>query len=401
MSLLAPRYPPLFMLEEAKKLQEELTRIRRTIHMNPELGFEEFKTGALVAETLNGLDVEYQTGVGRTGIVARLGNGNGPKIGIRADMDALPILEANDVAYKSQTPGKMHACGHDAHTTMLLGAAMLLKDKDFDGEIRLLFQPSEERSDEDGISGAPAMITDGAVEELDAVIALHVNGMTDAGTITIAGGPILANADRIDAKIIGKGGHGAAPHTAVDPIFIAAPVITAIHGIVSRRVIPTQPAVVTIGKIVGGTVNNVIPAEVEFSLTLRSFDDEVREQLIEEVTNAFQIAKNMGGDCEVIVHRGYPATVNDEEVADWIRQTGIDLLGEENVLPRGPVMGAEDFGYMSRASRGAMMGLGVRVPGGEDKFLHHPEFDIDESALPVGAAVLAETAMRFIEGKYK
>ncbi|MEM8859518.1 MAG: M20 family metallopeptidase [Chloroflexota bacterium] len=388
------------MLEQAKQLQEELTRIRRTIHMNPELGFEEFKTGELVAKTLSDLGVEYQTGVGRTGIVARLGNGNGPKIGIRADMDALPILEANDVTYKSQTPGKMHACGHDAHTTMLLGAAMLLKDKDFDGEIRLLFQPSEERSDEDGISGAPAMITDGAIEELDAVIALHVNGTTDAGTITIADGPILANADRIDARIIGKGGHGAAPHMAVDPIFIAGPVITAIHGIVSRRIDPSQPAVITIGKMVGGTVNNVIPADVEFSITLRSYDDDVREQLIEEVKNAFAIAKNMGGDCEVIVHRGYPATVNDASVAGWIRQTGKDLLGDENVLTRGPVMGAEDFGYMSRASRGAMMGLGVRVPGGPDKFLHHPEFDIDESALPVGAAVMAETAMRFIKGKY-
>ncbi|MEM7800421.1 MAG: amidohydrolase [Chloroflexota bacterium] len=389
------------MLEQAKQLQETLTQIRRTIHMNPELGFEEFKTGALVAETLSELGIEYQTGVGRTGIVARLGNGNGPRIGIRADMDALPILEANDVSYKSTVPGKMHACGHDAHTTMLLGAAMLLKDKEIDGEIRLLFQPSEERADEDGISGAPAMISDGAVEELDAVIALHVLGMFDTGVINISDGFILANADRIDAKIIGRGGHGAAPHIAVDPIFIAGPIISALHGIVSRRVDPSKPAVITIGKLAGGTVHNVIPGEVEFSITLRSFDDDVREALIEEVTNVFGIAKSMGGDCEVTVHRGYPATYNDPLVASWIRQTAVDLIGEENVISFGPAMGAEDFGYMSRASRGAMFNVGVRKPGGPDRFLHHPEFDIDDEALPLGSAMLAETAMRFVAGEYK
>ncbi|MFK7805401.1 MAG: M20 family metallopeptidase [Anaerolineae bacterium] len=389
------------MLEQAKQLQDELTRIRRTIHMNPELGFEEFQTGALVTKTLSDLGIEFQAGVGRTGVVARLGNGNGPKIGIRADMDALPILEANDVEYKSTVPGKMHACGHDAHTTMLLGAAMLLKDQDFDGEIRLLFQPSEERSDADGISGAPAMITDGAVEELDAVIALHVLGHFDTGTINITDGFILANADTIDAKIIGKGGHGAAPHMSVDPIFIAAPVISAIHGIVSRRVDPAKPAVITIGKLAGGAASNVIPGEVEFSITLRSFDDEVREQIITEVTNAFQIAKHMGGDCEVHVKRGYPATYNDPTVASWIRKTATDLVGEDNVISRGPSMGAEDFGYMSRASRGAMFNVGVRKPGSPDRFLHHPEFDIDETAMPYGAAVLAETAMRFIRGEFK
>lgn len=368
--------------------------------MNPELGFEEFKTGALVTETLSSLGIEYQAGVGRTGVVARLGNGNGPKIGIRADMDALPILEANDVPYKSTVPGKMHACGHDAHTTMLLGAAMLLKDKEFDGEIRLLFQPSEERQDEDGISGAPAMITDGAVEELDAVIALHVLGHYDTGVINITDGFILANADRIDAKIIGKGGHGAAPHLSADPIYMAGPIISALHGIVSRKVDPGKQAVISIGKLAGGAVNNVIPGEVEFSITLRSFDDDVRELLIDEVTNVFQMAKSMGGDCEVIVKRGYPATYNDPQVAGWIRQTAVEMVGEDNVVSRGPAMGAEDFGYMSRASRGAMFNVGVRKPGEPDRFLHHPEFDIDEEALPIGSAVLAETAMRFVEGKY-
>ncbi len=389
------------MLEKAQALQDELSRLRRTIHMNPELGFEEIKTAGLVAETLRGLDIEHQTGVGRTGVVARLGNGQGPVIGIRADMDALPIEEANDVPYKSQVPGKMHACGHDSHTTMLLGAAMLLRDVEFDGEIRLLFQPSEENQDKDGISGAPAMIGDGAIEGLDAVIALHVNGQLDRGTISIDSGPILANADRITGIIKGRGGHGAAPHLARDPIFMLAPVLTGIHGIVSRWVNPHQPAVITVGKVVGGTVNNVIPGEVSLYLTLRSMDDEVRQQLIDEVEGALSIARALGGDFEMTVQPGYPATYNDPAVADWIRQTATAMIGEENVLSRGPVMGAEDFGYMSRASRGAMLILGVREPGGPDRFLHHPAFDIDERAMPLGSALLAETALRFVRGEFE
>jgi amidohydrolase len=240
------------MLTDAQALQEQLSYLRRTIHQNPELGFEEIKTSTLVAETLQELGIETQTGVGKTGVVARLGNGNGPSIGIRADMDALPILEANDVPYKSQVPGKMHACGHDAHTTMLLGVAMLLKDQPINGEIRLLFQPSEERSDAEGISGAPRMIDDGAVEGLDAVIALHVDGTLDRGKICVRSGHVLANSDSVFAKVIGKGGHGAMPDRANDPVFMMGPILTAIHGIVSRRINPLEPAVITVGRMQQG-----------------------------------------------------------------------------------------------------------------------------------------------------
>ncbi|MDJ0753875.1 MAG: M20 family metallopeptidase [Ardenticatenaceae bacterium] len=388
------------MLKKAKALQTELTRIRRTIHQNPELGFEEFETAGLVSETLHKLDIEHQTGVGRTGVVARIGNGSGPVIGIRADMDALPIQEANDVIYKSQVAGKMHACGHDAHTTMLLGAAMLLKDEQFDGEIRLLFQPSEERQDSEGVSGATAMIDEGATEGLDAVLALHVSGQLDRGMVSIDDGFILANVDRVVGRIIGKGGHGAAPHLSRDPIFMLAPVLTALHGIVSRWIDPGQPAVVTIGKVAGGTTNNVIPSQVELDLTLRSMDDGVRQQLIAEVEQAFSVARAMGGDYEIEIYPGYPATYNDPQVADWIRQTAKGMIGEENVVARGPVMGAEDFGYMSRASKGAMMILGAKEPGGRERFLHHPEFDLDESALPIGSAILAQTALRFVRGDF-
>jgi amidohydrolase len=389
------------MLERAKAIHDKLIALRRTIHMNPELSFQEFKTASLVASTLSDLGIEYQPGVGKTGVVARLGNGNGPCIGIRADMDALPILQGNDVPYKSLEPGKMHACGHDAHTAMLMGAAMLLKDESFDGEIRLLFQPSEENTDEEGVSGAPRMIEDGATLGLDAVISLHVNSTIDAGKVSIAEGYVLGNADTIYAKIKGKGGHGALPHHARDPIFMVAPILTAIHAIVSRWVDPTQPAVITVGRLAGGRVSNVIPNDVELDITLRSVDDEVRKQLIVEVEQALSIARALGGDYEMAVEYGYPALYNDPEVTDWVRSTAIDLIGAQNVELGRLVMAAEDFAFMSRASQGMMMMLGTKVPDGPPKYVHHPEFDIDENALPIGAAIMAETALRFVKGQYK
>ncbi|MCA9919821.1 MAG: amidohydrolase [Anaerolineales bacterium] len=389
------------MLEKAKALQAELSRLRRTIHMHPELGFEEFQTGALVAQTLSDLGIEMQTGVAKTGIIGRIGNGNGPVIGIRADMDALPILEANDVAYKSQVPGKMHACGHDSHTTMLLGAAMLLKDVPFDGEIRLIFQPSEERQDDEGKSGGMRMVEEKALEGLDAVIGLHVVGMMDRGQVMLDDGFVLANVDTIYAKVKGKGGHGAQPHLSRDPIFMMGPILTALHGIVSRWVSPTEPAVVTVGKMVGGTVNNVIPSEVELEITCRSLNDDVREQLVYEVEQALSIARNLGGDYEMRRVTGYPALYNDPKVVGWLKETAVEFLGADNVHARGPSMGGEDFAYMSRASQGAMIFLGVKDPAGPPRFLHHPEFDLDETAMPIGAALLAETALRFVNKRYQ
>jgi amidohydrolase len=272
--------------------------------LQPELGFEEVKTSALVIKTLSDWGLELQTAVGKTGAVARLGSGNGLVVGIWADMEALPIMEANDVDSKSRVPGKMHACGHDAHTAMLMGAAMLLKDEEFDGEIRFLFQPSQESSDKEGKSGATRMIEDGAIDALDAVIALHVNGLIDWGKVAINDGYVLANTDRIYAKEKGVGGHGASPHAARDPIFVMAPILSALHGIVSRWVNPIEPAVVTVGRIYGGTVANMIPSEVELDITLRSLDGEVRDQLISEVEAALAIAKTLGSDYHMEVAPG-------------------------------------------------------------------------------------------------
>ncbi|MCA9837460.1 MAG: amidohydrolase [Trueperaceae bacterium] len=387
------------MLERAQELYPALSHLRRTIHQNPELSFSEHKTAALVSETLTNLGVKHQKGIGKTGVVATLGNGNGPKIGIRADMDALPINELTGKPYASQNPGKMHACGHDSHTTMLMGVAMLLSEESFDGEIRLLFQPSEEAQDDEGHSGATRMIDDKAIEGLDAVIALHVDPSLESGKVGIKDGFTLANVDSIAAKIKGKGGHGASPHLARDPIFMAAPILTALHGIVSRWVKPTEPAVVTVGRLVGGTVSNVIPNDVELDLTLRSASDEVRALLLKEVEQALSIAKALGGDYEMNITRGYPALYNDPKVANWIRETAKDLIGPDNVVTGEMVMGGEDFSYMTRASQGAMMRLGTWEKGTPQRFLHHPEFDMDEGAMPIGAAIMAETALRFVRGQ--
>jgi len=387
------------MLNRALELQDSLSTLRRTIHQNPELSFEEFETAALVSKTLKELGIEHRTGVGRTGVVATLGNAstNGRRIGIRADMDALPILEARDVPYKSKIPGKMHACGHDAHTATLLGVAMLLAKETIDGEIRLLFQPSEEAADSEGVSGAPRMIEDGAIEGLDAVIALHTDSRLDCGKVAVTRGYALANVDTVYAKIKGVGGHGAMPHSAIDPIFILGPVLNALHGIVSRRVDPTLPAVVTVGRVSGGTASNVIPDTVELDLTLRSLDDHTRELLLLEVENALAIAKNLGGDYSLEIERGYPSLFNDDEVCDWVAGTAQTLIGEDNVVSSELIMGAEDFAYMARASRGMMMWLGTKEPDGPERFHHHPEFDVDERSMPIGAAILAETARRYVQ----
>ncbi len=387
------------MLERAKAIEDKIIALRRRVHKNPELSFNEFKTAALVAENLAELGIEYQTGVGKTGVVARIGNGKGPAIGIRADMDALPIIEANNVDYKSQNAGVMHACGHDAHTAMLIGVAMLLKDEEFDGEIRLLFQPSEENSDEEGISGAPRMIEDGAVEGLDAIISFHVDGEMDAGMVSIADGYILANGDTVYAKIKGTGGHGAVPQMARDPIFMLAPVLTAIYGIVPRWIDPIQPAVITVGRVAGGTVSNVIPDSVELDITVRSMTDEVRKQLLHEIEQALSITRSLGGDYEMRIRDGYPALYNDPAIVKWVRETAVDLIGEKNIIKQEISMGGEDFGYMSRASQGMMMMLGTKEPDGPPKHVHHPKFDIDESALHIGTAIMAETALRFVRNK--
>jgi amidohydrolase len=385
------------MLDRALSLQEMTTRLRREFHMHPELSFKEFRTARRVVEELTAMGIEAETGVGVTGVVARIGEGQ-PTIAIRADMDALPITEQNEVAYKSQTPGVMHACGHDAHTAILLTVAKLLNDMPDrpPGEIRLLFQPSEEDFGADGKSGAVRMMEDGALEGLDGVIALHVNSEKPAGKIGIVDGFSGAAVDTFHAKIIGEGCHGAYPHMGIDPIYIAAQVINAVHGVRARRINPVHPALISIGSIHAGQAENVIPSVVDMLGTIRSYDDGIRQQLWTELERAFSVARALGGDYELKIIKGYPALYNHIPVANLIRTVGRDLLGEAGFYPEEAGMGAEDFSYMTQKAPGAMFMLGVKLDQ-TNRPHHSPIFDIAESPLPVGAAILAETAIRMLK----
>ncbi len=388
------------ILQQAQAIRTDLVRWRRTIHQTPELGFGVHRSARLVADTLAELSIEAQTGVGRSGVVGTMGNGRGPVIALRADLDALPIQEENDVPYASEIPGVMHACGHDAHTAILLGAARLLSRQRLPGQVRLLFQPSEEMADDQGVSGAPLMIADGALDGVDAVIALHVDGSLDTGHICVGDGWVGAAADLFQARILGQGGHGAYPHNTVDPIWLASHVLSALYAIPSRQIAPLEPSVVSVGIIRAGAAENVIPGSVYLEGTLRSFTDDVREQLIVEVERAMQISRALGGDYTLNIDRGYPATRNDPVVAGWLRQVGADLLGQAHVSNAQRSMGAEDFSFMSQRKPGAIFNLGVKLPGAPPRHLHTGAFDLDENALPIGAALLAETALRFVRGEW-
>jgi amidohydrolase len=385
------------VLERAKALQEDLTRWRRAIHQHPELGFQEFRTAELVAETLRSLGLRVRTNVGKTGVVSYLGEGK-PVVALRADMDALPIQEANDVSYASQVPGVMHACGHDAHTAILLGVATLLRQGELPGQVRFLFQPAEEVSDEEGKSGAVCMIEDGAMEGVDAVLGLHVDSNVPVGVIEIDGVYISAGVDTFYATILGKGCHGAYPHRGLDTIFILGQVINAIYGIVSRRIDPVKPAVISVGSVHGGQTHNVIPDSVELSGTIRSMDEKVRRELFAELERALGVAQALGGDFELRIEEGFPASRNDPRIASLIRQVAIDLLGEDCLHPPEPGMGAEDFGLLANLAPGAMFGLGTQGDDGP-KRAHSPTFDIDERALPIGAAILSEATHRYLVGE--
>ncbi len=385
------------MLKQSYHIQEEIIEWRRDFHMHPELGFQEMRTAARVAEELEKLGYKVRRGVGRTGVVADWGEQDGRCIAIRADMDALPILEANDVPYKSQNEGRMHACGHDSHTAMALGAATLLAKEKFPGRVRFLFQPSEEAGDEEGISGAPRMIADGAMEGVDMVIALHVDPSTPVGDIHISDGPSSGGADSWYGRIIGKGGHGAKPELSVDPFYIASHVMMALNAIVSRRIRPFDPAVVSIGTLNGGFTQNVIPAHVDISGTLRFTDAGVQRRIHDEIRKAFELAKALGGDYELRFEIGVPPMTNHTQVARLIQNTATDLLGREHVSPIPKELGAEDFGSFTQLAPGAMFTLGTRIEG-DERYLHHPRLDLDERALPIGTAILSETALRYLRG---
>lgn len=379
----------------------ELTEIRRTLHAHPELGFEEAFTSDLVARQLERYDVdEIHRGIGRTGVVAVIrgrGHGSGRAIGLRADMDALPMQEENDFAHRSTLAGRMHACGHDGHTTMLLGAArQLAATRQFDGTAHLIFQPGEE-----GCAGARAMIEDGLFQRFacDQVYAMHNWPGLPAGRIAVRPGPMMAAADRVSITIRGRGGHGAHAYQTVDPVVVAAQLITAAQTIVSRNVPPLQSAVISLCGLQSGHLGamSVIPDEATVVGTVRTFDAAVQdlvERRLSELCGS--IAAAMGARAEVRFERLYPATINTEAEAAFGAEVARELVGPEHtIVDLEPSMGAEDFSFMLRERPGAYFRIGQ---GGAENgcFLHNSRYDFNDAMLPLGAALfvrLAERAM--------
>jgi amidohydrolase len=384
------------MLKQAHAISEELIEWRRDFHMHPEIGFELHRTAKVVADELEKMGYRVRRGIGKTGVVAEIGEG-GKVIAIRADMDALPILEQNDHEYVSKNPGAMHACGHDSHTAMALGAALLLSKEKLPGRVRFLFQPCEETTDEEGKSGAQRMSAEGAMDGVDYIIAQHVDPLRPVGTIGINAGPSSGGVDSWYGVVSGKGGHGAHPDKTIDPFYLLAHVILALNGIISRRINPFEPAVVSIGSISGGFTENVIPEAVKITGTLRFTNETVHQQIHEEMKRAFEVARALGGEYELRYELGGPPMINDEQVSQVIENAGKDLLGAENVHEIHKTLGAEDFGEFMKHAPGAMFTLGVQKQGHAEYLLHHPRFDLDERALPIGAAMLVETAKRFLD----
>jgi amidohydrolase len=370
---------------------EKVVALRRDIHKEPELGFGTEKTAKKVLEALDGLPLEIQTGVAENGIVATLkGAEAGPTIGLRADMDALPIHEETGLDFASETDGKMHACGHDGHTSMLVGAAHALcgMQDQLSGAVKFFFQPAEE-----GGGGGQVMVDEGAADDVDSIFALHLWPWLPFGTAATKPGPIMAAADAFDMKVKTDGGHGAMPHLAVDAVTIAAHIVTALQTVVSREVDPVQPAVLTVGEIEAGTAFNIIPGEARLGGTVRTLDADLREKIPERMEELSRgVANGMRGDIELDYTFSYPVTVNDEEVARQALGVIGDLFGEDHAQElSNPTMGAEDFAYFLEKLPGAFIWLGI----GEDASgLHTPTFAFDEEILPLGASLLTALALK-------
>lgn len=383
------------LLRRAERLRERLVGLRRQIHAHPEYGFKEYETARLVTDTLRGLGARVRESVGRTGVVADLGEGPAV-VAIRADMDALPIAEATGLLFASRVSGMMHACGHDAHVACALGAAMLLAGAQTGGTARFLFQPSEEQKDEEGKSGAMRMIDDGALDGARAIIALHTKPLP-VGSVGVTAGPAMAANDTIAITIRGRAAHGAHPEDGVDAIAITAQVLAALQQVVSRRLPAASPAVVSITTIHGGVKENVIAEQVELGGTIRSTGGEARTRLLAELERALDVGRALGAQCELRVHEGYPVTFNDERVTDAIRAAAAEVLGPARVVETPFDTWAEDFGYMTERVPGSMFWLGVMSERVPSPVWHSPTFDLDEEALPVGAAVLAASALRLLK----
>lgn len=376
-------------------METELKETRHHLHANPELSFEEAETARYVAEKLEGWGYEVTRNVGGHGVVARLSAGDGKKgIAIRADMDALPILEETGVSYASKVPGKMHACGHDGHTTVLLGAAQYLaRTRRFNGTVTLVFQPAEEAGKP---SGAQKMIADGLFERFpcDAIFGLHNHPGAPEGALLLRSGPMMASSDTVHITIRGKGGHASRPHLTVDPIVVACNLVVTLQTIVSRNIDPTQTAVVTVGTIHAGEAVNVIPEYAKLALSVRCFEPRIRDLLEERITRLTQsVVEGHGASVDINYERGYPVVVNSEAETAFARTVAEELIGAENVSTCHLIPGSEDFAYFLEHKPGSFLRLGN---GMNSAILHSPKYDFADASLTVGAAMWARLVERYL-----
>jgi amidohydrolase len=389
------------LLESVKKLSNEYAKevvaVRRHLHAHPELSYQEYNTARLVAEKLTSFGLKPQEGVAKTGVIALIEGKNPSKrvIALRADLDALPIHEANNVSYKSQNPGVMHACGHDVHTSSLLGTAKILNAMrtQFEGSVKLIFQPGEEKNP----GGASYMIQEGVLENPKpiSIIGQHVMPLLPVGKIGFREGMYMASSDEIYLKVIGKGGHGATPELTIDPVVIAATIIIALQQVVSRNASPKQPTVLTFGRIIGEGATNIIPNEVNIAGTFRAFNEVWRQSGLAKIKKmAESIAEGMGGKCEVQISHGYPYLENNPELTRRIKKAAEEYVGKENVLDLDVTMGSEDFAYYSHVIPASFYRLGTRNEAkGITSYVHTPTFDIDEDALTIGPGLMAWLAI--------
>ena len=371
---------------------EDIVSLRREIHREPELGFDTKKTAEKVLDALEGLPLEVETGLAENGIVATLkGEGGGPTVALRADMDALPIQEETDLPFASEEDGKMHACGHDGHTSMLVGAVRALSQdhlrERLNGSVKFIFQPAEE-----GGGGGRVMVEEGVAESVSSIFALHLWPGLPFGKAATKAGPIMAAADAFEMRVKGKGGHGAMPHLTTDAVAIAAQIVTALQTIVSREVNPVAPAVLTVGEIEAGFAFNIIPETARLGGTVRTLDADLRKQIpkrMEELARG--IARGMRGDAELDYRFSYPVARNDADAAEFALGVIGELFGEENVVElTDSSMGAEDFAFFLEHVPGAFIWLGV----GDVSGLHTPKFAFDEEILSQGSALLAALALK-------
>ncbi len=385
------------MLERLKKDLDEIAgqivEWRRDFHRHPEVAFQEKRTSSVIRNYLESLNIPVTLSA-ETGLRGVLrGKEGGKTVALRADIDALPLKEEGIKEYTSQNPEAAHCCGHDGHMAILMGAVKLLSERrgEFKGTVVFLFQPSEERIP----GGAKRMIEEGALDGVDAIFGLHLWIPLPTGAVGVVKGPMMAQPDAFTLVVRGKGGHGSMPHQTVDPILVASQIVLNVQSIVSRNIDPLKPVVVSFGTVEGGTIYNIIPSEVKLTGTVRSFEPEIKDVAKKRIGEIAEgTAKAMGGSVEFSYEEGFPPVINDEAMADFTLETARRTLGEESVLPIDPVMGGEDFSYYLQKVPGAFFFLGAG--DGMEFPHHHPGFDIDERALPVGTLLMTVLALEYL-----